>query len=359
VISIIDRYIAKNFIIYFMSALAVFLVLFVAVDYLSNMSSYPVDGVVIRNYYLFSSPQILYQMFPISAVVAAVFTISSLNKNSELVALFSMGMSLARVSAPVLVLVSLLGSMAFVASDKVLPKFQEKKDYTYWVEVRKRPGMFTTVKTDRIWYRSGNILFNIKSLGRAGTDAQGATFYYFDSNWQMVQMIMADRIAMDGQKWLLKQGKIHLFPAESSFPLIETFEEKLVQIDEELTDIQTDTSSADRLGLSELKRFIEKNKDAGVDTLQFEVSYHSKYAYAFTGLVLVLLSIPFCVKRGRSASLVANLGVCIGLIFLFWILYSSFQTLAKFGSLPPILGAWAANLLLGGLSIYLIAKTKY
>lgn len=323
------------------------------------MSSHQVSADVMKRYYMYSTPEILYRMFPISAVVASVFTISSLNKNSELVALFSMGMSLARVSAPIIVLISLLGAMAFVASDKILPNFQEKKDYTYWVEVRNRPGMFTTVKTDRIWYRSGNILFNIKSLKASGKEAMGASFYYFDSEWQLVQMIKAGSVKMDGKKWYLKNGLIHLFPDNSSFPMVETFKEKLIQIDEEVADIQTDTSSASRLELAELQRFIEKNRDAGVDTLQFEVSYHSKFSYAFTGLILVLLGLPFSVKKGRSGSVVANLGVCIGLIFLFWILFSSFQTLAKYGSLPPILGAWAANLLLGGLSVYLIAKTKY
>lgn len=358
-LNIIDRYIAKNFIIYFFSALSVFLVLFVAVDYLSNMSQYQVSGDVMKRYYLYSAPEILYQMFPISAVVASVFTISSLNKNSELVALFSMGNSLARVSAPILVIISLMGAFSFIASDRILPQYQEKKDYTYWVEVRNRPGMFSTVKTDRIWYRSGNILFNIKSLNANGKKAEGATFYYFDSNWKMVQMIQAQSLNMDGQRWTLKKGTIHLFPPANSFPIIQNFDEKLIQIEEEVADIQTDTSASNRLGISDLKRFIEKNKDAGVDTLQFEVTYHSKFSYAFTGLVLVLLGIPFSVKKGRSGGIVANLGVCIGLIFLFWILYSSFLTLAKYGSMPPLLGAWAANLLLGGVAVYLIGRTRF
>ena len=357
-INIIDRYIAKNFIIYFLSSLAIFLVLFVAVDYLSNMSSYGVSGDIIRRYYMYSMPAIIYQMFPIACVVASVFTISSLNKNSELVSLFSFGLSLARVSAPILVLVSLLGGMAFVASDRILPNFEEKKDYTYWVEVRNRPGMFSTVKKGKIWYRSGNILFNIQSLSPNGKNAQGASFYYFDNNWKMVQMIKADMVELKEKLWLLKDGVIHLFAEENSFPIIKKYEEKLIEIDEEVADIQTDSSSASRLELSELKKFIQRNKDAGVDTLEFEVSYHSKFSYAFTGFVLVLLGIPFSVKRERSGSIVANIGVCIRLIFLFWTLYSSFQTFAKYGGVPPLFGAWAANILLGGFAVFLISRTR-
>ena len=357
-IAIIDRYIAKNFIIYFFSALAIFAVLFVAVDYLSNLSSLEVETGVLRRYYAYSVPAILYQMFPIAAVVASIFTISSLNKNSELISLFSFGLSLARVCAPILVIVGILGGLAFVASDRLLPGFEEKRDYTYWVELRKRPGMFSTVRQGKIWYRSGNILFYIKSLSANASVAQGASFYYMDGDWNLLQMIQAKKVELGDKVWTLLDGQLHVFPGPDALPLVKSFTKKQIEMNEEVSDIQTDTSSASRLELSELRRFIERNKDAGIDTLEFELSYYSKFSYAFTGFVLVLLGIPFSVKRERSGSMMANIGICIALIFLFWAMHSSFQTFAKYGGIAPFLGAWAANIILGLVAAVFISRTR-
>ncbi|MFK8139229.1 MAG: LptF/LptG family permease [Bdellovibrionales bacterium] len=358
-LSLIDRYIAKNFIINFLTALAGFVVLFLSVDYLSNMTTVDASGSAIANYYKYLTPSIIHQMLPMACIVATIFTLSALNKNSELISLFAMGSSLARVSAPILVIVSILSAGNFVASSNILPKFNELKDKVYWLEIRKRPGMFSTVKTNKIWYRSGNIFFNIKSLNAPKKLASGASFYYFDSEWELVQTITAKNVLFGPGQWTLKNGLLHIFPEESSFPLSSKFETKIIQMNEELADIQLDTNSSDRLGAGDLKRYIEKNKNAGIDTVHFEVAYHQKFSYAASAFILVLLGIPFSVKRERAGSMVANLGLCLGLVVLFWACYSSFVTMAKYGSVPPILGAWAANVLLGGFAVYLISKLRY
>lgn len=356
--SIIDRYIAKQFVINLLGSLLVLVSLFVAVDFLSNLTNVDVAGDVIVRYYKYSIPSIIYQMLPISCIIATIFTLTSLNKANELVALFASGMSLARISAPILICTSLFGAFSFVASDQLLPGFQKARDYILYVEIKKKPYLYATVKTNKIWYRSGNIIFYFQSLNSEKNRAQKGQFYYFDSEWNLVQAIKASSVLLDGAKWKLYNGALSLFPQEAGYPMNTSFKEKEIQINEELADIQTDTGSADKLSLSQLSKFIKKNKSAGLETTQFEVSYHSKFGYAFSCLVLVLLGIPFSVEKARSGGMASKIGICISLVFAFWAANSSFLTLARHGSLPPILGAWGANFILLGIAIYLLLKQK-
>jgi lipopolysaccharide export system permease protein len=53
-----------------------------------------------------------------------------------------------------------------------------------------------------------------------------------------------------------------------------------------------------------------------------------------------------------------QVGICIGLVFLYWIFYNSSITLGNHGHLPPVMAAWAPNLVMIALGFVLIGKTK-
>ena len=354
---IIDRYIAKKFLLFVVSGLLIFTTIFLAVDFLSFAVKHSdAELSSLLKFYGFMIPSIVYQMLPVACLMATVFTLSDLNRSNELIALFSAGMSLARISAPMLVIVSLLSAFSFWLGDRVLPRFEQKKNYVEYVEIKQKPGLFSAVTTDRIWYRSKNIIFNIKTLNPENSTAQGLTLYYFDEAWNLVQMLTSTSFKIEGQKWILSEGTVTLFVEDSSFPLTKTFQQKTVPMKEELTDLKDSAKAADIMSLAELQGFIEKNKRAGLDTIRYEVDYHSKFGFTFAGLVMALMGIPFSVSKTRSGGVFLNIGMCIGLAFLYWTLYSSSLTLGKYGVLPPFIAAWSANFVTMMASFYLLLR---
>ena len=356
--SIIDRYISKLFSLYFIAGLLVFVTIFLAVDFMGAFARYDVSIDVLLRYYGYFLPAIIHQMIPVGCLVATVFTLSTLNKTNELTALFSVGMSLARVSIPILTLVSVISAASFWAGDRLLPRFAQKKNYVYYVEIKKQPGLYSTVKTNKIWYRSQNVLFNIRILDAASRVAQGITLYYFDDEWNLKQLIKAKKVKMNGQLWELTDGLVTLFAPERSFPLTKTFKRKSVTMGEDVADLQSVTHSSDVMNTQELKHFIRKNKEAGMETLRYEVDYHSKFGFAFAAFDMSLIGIPFSVNRQRSGGTFMNAGICLGLAFGYWVFFSSAVTMGRYGYLPPLLAAWGPNLLMSGLSIHFLLRLK-
>lgn len=357
-LTIIDRYISKLFIGYFVAGVMVFVTLFFVIDFMSNFSKFGVGTDVMMSYYLYRLPAVVYQMIPVACLLSTVFTLGNLNKSNELVALFSAGMSLARVSAPILILVTMISALSFWAADRILPVFAQKKNFVYYVKIKKTPGLYSTVKTNKIWYRSGNILYNIKTLNPEQHRAQGISLYYFDDLWRLTQLINAESVKMDGQNWTLSEGALTLFTEESSFPLTQNFKEKTILMGEDAGDLSSTSSSADIMTLSDLAGFIKKNREAGLDTLRYEVDYHSKFGFAFAAFVMSLLGIPFSVSGRRSGGAIKSIGLCIGVTFLYWSFYSSFITLGRHGAMPPIVAAWAPNVSTILFSIALLVRLK-
>jgi len=155
------------------AGLVVFVTMFITVDAISSASRFDAPGSVLIQYFLYKIPGVVQQMIPVACLLGTIFTLSSLSKTNELVALFSSGMSLARVSAPILILVVLVSVFSFWLGDRILPIVSQKEKYIYYVELKKQPGLYSTVKTDKIWYRSNNILFNIRTLQAEKNEAAG------------------------------------------------------------------------------------------------------------------------------------------------------------------------------------------
>ncbi len=358
-IQIMDRYILKIFFTYFVAGIIVFVTIFLAINAMSLNMEYPqAAGSAVLEYYLSFLPEILYQMIPMGCLVGVVFTLSSLNKTHELMALFASGISLVRITIPILISILCFSILAFTLADESLPRFVQKKNFIFYHQIKMKPAQYSTVKTDRIWYRSKNTIFNIKTINRSKKMAEGLTLYQFNEAWDLVQMITAEKISLLGQQWKLLKGSVTLFTDKSSFPLTQDFKEKTIVIDEELQDIQSSFNSVDVLSLKDLKKYIQKNKEAGLDTLSLEVGYHDKFAFACTALVMILIGIPFSVTHSRGGGGLLNAGFSILLVVVFWVLRNSSLTLGHHGSIPPILAAWGPNILMGIVAVTLMSRQK-
>jgi lipopolysaccharide export system permease protein len=349
----IDRYLLGLFWTAFGASLLVFLTLFIATDAMTILVKYKeISAVIILKYYALYSPEVIYKMLPIACVVGTVMTISSLNKGSELVALFASGLSLFRISRVIFVSIIIVGIFSYYSSDRLMPVFSRQKNFIYYNEMEKTPSRFQTIKTNKIWYRSKNSIFNIKTLNADGNKAQGLSLYFFNDKWDLVQMLTADSVLLNGKQWILQHGSVTVFDKTSSFPLKDNFVEKTIVMTEDAQDLRSTGQTSDLLTQSELHRFINKNKEAGLDTIRYEVDFYSKFSFALAGFVMSLLALPFCVERGRGGGLMKNIGISIGLVVIYWILHNTSQTLGQHGSIAPILAAWLPNVSMLMLGVF-------
>ncbi len=355
----IDRYLSGLFWVHFLGGLTVFATIFIAIDALGMMVEYKDVGISTwLPYYGYGLPDTIYRMVPVASVLAIVFTLTTLGKANELVALYSVGMSLVRICAPMLFWVLILCVVEFGVGDQVLPNFAKHKNFVFYNQVKKNPTLYSMVKNERIWYRSHDTIFNIKTLNAAANKAQDLTLYYFNEAWDLIQMITAKDVDLMGSQWLLHNGSVTLFTEDSSFPLTSQFKQKTVVMGEDSKDLGATGNTSEMLSMGELSQFIKKNKDAGLDTLRYEVDYHSKYSYSLAALVMALLGIPFSVSRSRSGGAMMSLGLCLGLIFTFWIFYTSSLTLGNYGYVPPVIAAWAPIVIMSALAYFFIRRVR-
>ena len=120
---------------------------------------------------------------------------------------------------------------------------------------------------------------------------------------------------------------------------------------------KTEAPDAGKMTYDQLSRYITQLKASGFDAVPQMVQLRRKVAFPFVTLIMTLLAVPFAVSTGRRGALY-GIGVGIVIAIVYWVALSVFGAFGTGGVLPPVLAAWAPNLLFGAVAGYLVLTVR-
>lgn len=356
---VLTAYISNLFIRNFVFALLGLSALFIfqsLINYLMD-TEYTAQQSLI--YHALKIPEVLVQMAPPAALTGTVVTLSSLTRTNELVACYSIGVGLQKIVVILVSLVFMISCLCLVFQDRILPPFFKKHTTFYWKEMKGRADVLLDFKQDKIWYRSGNLIYNLQSFDRQTQTIIGMAVYTFDEGFNLIQVVEAKKATyseLESKKgWELFDGSVTILNTEDSFPLTKRFKTKALPLQEKPSDFQEIEKEVDGLRLKELYRFIKRTEESGVDTRNYEVKLHSRISLSFIPIIMCFLGIPFSVRLRREGGIGRDLGICLGLTFFYWLFYNVGLSMGTSGILPPVVAAWFPSLVFGvaaGVMIY-------
>lgn len=355
-VRLLDRYLTWIFIKAFLSSLAGMTFLFAFQGFFAQIFDNSFTFSQLVYYHLLGVPFMMAQAIPCSVLLATVLSLSHLTRTQELVACMTVGFGFFRLITIFLSVVVMIGSFSLVLQDRILPSFYRKQVTYLWREVRNRQDFFLDIKSDRIWYRSRNMIYNLQRFDHESKMIFGMSIYKFDPQFNLAEVVNADRAAFDGKVWKLLKGTVTEFSSESEFPHVVAFAEREVVIQETPREFQEIEKEVNGLRLKELYHYIQRMKAAGADTKKYEVSWHARLSTAFIAIVMFFLAIPFSLKRSREGGLALDLFLCLGVTFFYWLFYAISLSLGTNGALPPGFAAWLPSIIFVILAATLIAR---
>lgn len=305
---------------------------------------------------LFQVPAVFVQMIPPSVLIGTVLTLSGLNRTNELTAIYSIGIGLKRVMALLLIFVFGVSIATLFLQDSVLPQLFKRRTNYYWRVMKQRTDFYLDIKQNKIWYRSKNLVYNLKAFDLKTAQIIGMTVYSFDERFNLVQTVEAEKAKYSPQGWKLMNGTVTQFMQSDPFPINQKFNELRLQIQETPKDFQEIEKEVDGLRIGELKSYIDRNQNAGLDVKSYLVKLHSRFSLSFIPMVMCLLAVPFSVRGRREGGLAKDLGICLGVTFFYWLFYSIGLSLGTNGALPPVVAAWAPTLIFTAFALILVAR---
>ena len=357
--TVLDRYIAREFVLTFGFVLLAFLCLYMVVDFFERIRMFLSNSATlgqIVSYHLYTVPSIVAMMMPACVLLAALITFGLLSRNHEIVAMKANGIGLHRIALPVLAFSLLACALNFLLNEFVTPAANWRAEYIKYAEVQKKKewGAF---KENAIWYKSRNAIYNFKLFSPSENRIRGVTIHYLDPGFSLTSRIDAREARWTGERWELRDVLRTTFSGKD-FPSIERLPVLAVEIGEKPEDLQVVQKSADQMGFRELRNYIRKLRQEGYDATRYETDLQGKIAFVFVSLILALLGVAFPMRSERSGGIAQGIGIGVIIGFSYWIVFAFTLSLGRSGTLPPALAAWATNVILGIVAVVMFRKVN-
>jgi LPS export ABC transporter permease LptG/LPS export ABC transporter permease LptF len=355
--NILDRYIARIYMRAAALSFAALLGLFYIGTFIDKtdkvFKGQATTGEVVR-LLGFMTPQFIYFVIPIAALLSVLTTFGLLSRSSELSVMKACGISLYRIAAPILLLSFVWSGILFGLEQQIMARANQRAG-----------ALDTKIRTGKA-PRTSNPLSRNWVVGR-----DGAIYYYtfFDAqqktiqaltiyrpakdSWQLESQVVAASASYAGGQWTGVKGWQQDFTGRGRWA---AFPERTLPI-EPPEYFETEQPIAEMMTVPQLKRYIDELSASGFNVVPLSIELQKKLAFPFVTVVMTLLAIPFGMSAGKRGTLY-GIGIGIVLALTYWIVGGAFAAVGKAGILSPIMAGWAPNILAAGTAAYLLLTAR-
>lgn len=358
--TLLNRYILSSFGRIFTLALGAFTGIYLLVDFfekVDNLLEHNAGAIHYLTYFGSKIPQIVAQVTPLAVLLAVFMTLGGFSRTSELTAMRASGISLWRISAPLLAAGMAAALTVLALSEFVVPIAARKMNHTMEVEIKKKPDQ--TWKREHLWFREQGAIANIALAVPEENTLQGIQLFLFDDNFRVVTRLDAERAFYRSGKWIGENVVVRRFiPENGELSAMENLDQLPLPVDKSPQDFQATGERNEELSFRELQSLTRRLQDEGYDAVRERVDLQGRIATPLASLVMAFLGIPFALKKGRGSSLAAGIAVAVSIGLAYHICQSLLMAFGYSSVLPPAVAAWAAHVLFVLLGVWMVLTVR-
>jgi LPS export ABC transporter permease LptG len=356
---IIDRYLVREYVAFMAIGLLVAAALFIVIDLVKTLDKYlrvKPPLIYILEHFAYRLPAALHDGLPVVMLVATIFLFLTLSRYHELTALKAAGVSLYRVSAPVLGVGLLVAIGAGLFQELALPVLNERGDEVDRVKIRGQAPRHLQTR-QRLWVRSANSRFyRIELLSPATSDLYGVTLLELDREFRLTGRLDARRAHWTPSGWELSDGAYREVGDDGKVQTV-PFGWTALDLKEELDDFLRIQKPVSAMSFWELRDYITQLEAAGFQIRKYLVELYSKLSFPLVNLVMVLVAIPFALQSPRGGRLF-GVGLAIMIMAGYLVVHYVALAFARADLLPPLVAAWTANVIFLGIGVSLLLRAR-
>jgi lipopolysaccharide export system permease protein len=347
--SLLDRYVLRSFIRNLALVLLTLYALYCLIDFLEKVDDfieYHAEPIYYLLYPIYHLPVVIADILPMAVLLAAFVTIGGFSRTNQLTAMYSCGISFKQISRSLFVFSLGLVALVVCANLWLVPWSYRESNYLLRSEISRESPAEESSKD--IYFRDDNRIFSVNRVFPAKNFVLGLTIIEFDNDFKPVKRIQATKANyVNENQWRLENVTTWDFsPAGENRVVFRQQPELPLDLKRHASEMLQLSDRPEDLTINELLSTVTKLQDEGYDPKPYQVEIQMRFARAAIPSIMVLIGIPFAVQRGRNTSF--SLGVVISLVIFacYFILHAIFVVFGAIAILPPIVAAWAANLLM-------------
>jgi len=357
---LLDMYVLRSFFYYFILLTAGFILLFEVFTFfelLDDIARHRAGPLDIISYFFYLASYLFYQLAPLAALVSVLVTLGVMTKNNELVAFKAGGISLYRISLPLLMAGIFLAAGLVILDDTYLPFANQRQD-ALRNQIKGRPAQ-TYYQPNRQWIFGENAkIYNYALFDPDQELFGGLNVFELDpATFEIRRRIYAARAHWNAQQktWILEAGWVREFNHGQVTRYEPFLANALQELDEPPSYFNREVRQSYQMTWWELKRYIGDLRQAGFDVARLSVQLQKKISFPLIAPIIILLAIPFSILVGTRGA-VGGLALGVGIAIVYWAASALTEAMGAVGQLPPIMAGWAPDTIFGFLGLYFFLK---
>lgn len=358
----LDRYIQSLFLKNLAFTLLGLVSLYGVIEFIEKVDDFIEHQAALIYYLLFplyNLPLIISNTLPMAVLLSAFATVGGLSRTNQLTALLGGGISISRISRPIFLIAFALSGLLLLCNLWLTPIGIQETEYIRNFKIKGEVPTKDSVAKD-LYLRNQNRIVHIQRSFPQKESLLGVTAITFDEHFLPVERLQADSaVYQESGIWQLKNVKVWEFsPADkriTHYDEREDWQLDLKKVPEEIAQIW---NTPEEITQAELYRVIDTLQRDGYDPQKFLLESQLRYSKAFIPIIMILLGMPFALQRGRQASFALGVIISLTVFIVYFILYAVFAALGGAAILPPVVAAWAANILMALTGTWLFLNAQ-
>ena len=350
------RMVFRSLVPVFLAMLLLCVVLFELVYFFQQLTRYLDDEQLRAVNYLqvlrLYIPLAISYSLPFALLFALVITLAALYDNQEMTVIHSGGISLFRFSLPVLVFGTLVSLGTFYFDNFVVTRSERlRNEYFQRVFQRER-----VIRSDVVVAiaNEGKRLYIANSFDAEFQELGELSIVDKDASGYVRRRIDAVRAIWDNEQELWGLQQVRIFDYEQDGQIRERQQAILTdpKLNEPVQSFATQSLPIEEMTLGVAYEYLNSLKRRKLPYLDTAVSFHQRFAFPFTPLIIALIGLAM-VSRFRQNTLLMGLlaSVAISVAFYIFRLYAGIA--GTQGYIPPWLSGWLGILFFLGVGIVL------
>ena len=351
---ILDRYILREYIRIFFLSLCGLILVYLAIEFFEKIRSFVEHNASLINmlrYFLLKLPKIIFFISPPTLLISMLITFGILARNTEIVAMEGNGISVYRISTPLIIFSLVFSFLALYLNFTFIPVSNEKADNIKDVLTGGKPkGIY--LKQDKIWFRgSDHSIFNIQLIDK-DSSMHGVNIYRLDNKFSISEVIDAKELSYGKDGWVLSSGIRRRFLPDGAVEML-PFETLLINLNMKPDELRKIDLEPDNMTYSNLASYVQRLESGGYNPGRYKVSLYGKISFPFVNFIMALIGIAFGLRSNRAIGIAKSIGVSVVIGFFYWVVHSIGMSLGYASVVPPLLAAWMGNIIFLAIGGYL------
>lgn len=351
---IVDRLVLRQCVSFLLLVILAISAIFIAVklsDTVDDIQRNKIAFTTVTSYLLFSLPQILRDILPLAFLIAFLGTAAVLERHNESIALKAAGVSLTRISIPLLALGLLLGVGLFALDDSFVHQANRTAQALEdTIKGRRVARSFRATYHQWLFLPDGRTLVNFIQYDPDTDALLRPSVYVFDDNLNLRARHMAARASWKDGEWRAEGAWSRNFLASGSPVFVRHADQVTLPIAVEPTYFGREYRKPSQMSFAELRSYILTLRAAGYKVDRFRVRLHEKVAYPLSVTLLAWLALPFAFRIGRRGA-VMGIGLALVLGMAYFALTAIVGKLGESSLISPTLAAWTPTIVFALLAI--------